>query len=333
MNNRLFVPLSLLLLLAAGCGTTPGGGNPDDGGQPVVPDAGVGENKDGSPPSVDDAGSTPSGDLMRIDFIDPNHGPFAGGTEVTIRGRGFAVNLGIMFGDRYVDPLDIEIVDNRRIIVKGTPPGDPGLADVVIFTEDGPAAEKKEAFRYEAIHVDPPNGSVAGGTFVRVKGFGTKFAEGDTVTFGDNAMANPVVTGEQEIVGFAPPGIAGAVDVTVAGSWGSITATSAYAYLDTSDPFAGGLGGGPINGTLNVTVINSNTNDGVPGAWVDVSFPDDVDVGNYTNEWGEVTFSAPSFVGPVKVTAALGGFEMASIMVFDSQDVTIFLKPVPPPVP
>jgi hypothetical protein len=43
--------------------------------------------------------------------------------------------------------------------------------------------KRDQAFTFDAIALDPPSGSVAGGTFVTVTGFGTDFVDGAVVTF------------------------------------------------------------------------------------------------------------------------------------------------------
>jgi hypothetical protein len=266
---------------------------------------------------------------LRVDFAEPDHGPFSGGTEVAVRGHGFAEGMTVLFDGRMVEPLDVQVVDDRRVVVV-TPPGEPGPAEISVVVA-GETAAMADAYRYEAIRVDPSTGSVAGGTYVVVQGFGTTFQDGDLVTFGTMPLINAQVLGEQQIAGITPLGVAGTVDVTVSGLWGSVTGVDAYTYVTTADPFGGGMAGGPIAGTLNVTVIDAYTQDGVDGAFVAVGDPLDTPYRGTTNPFGEITFADPTLVGPVSVTAAALDYETSSINVFDARDITIFLVPIPDP--
>lgn len=314
--------IALLVLFAAACGSSHGA--IDDGGFGPI---------DGAP-SIDSAllpDGPPSGQLVRIDYLQPDHGPYQGGTKLTLRGRGFEDGMTIKIQGRAVDPVDLMLIDDRRAVIY-TPPGNPGPADVEVDSM-GETAVQTAGYTYDQIYVDPPSGAVAGGTFVTVKGLGTHFAAGDTVMIGGAPLESPTVINIEAISGFTPPGIAGTVAVTVnSAADGPITAQDAYTYLATVDPFAGGMGGGPIMGSLNVTVMDAYTQDGVPGAFVTVGDPSVAPaMTGYSDMFGGITFSAPMFTGPVTVTAGHDGYERAAMVVFDASNVTIFMLPVMPP--
>lgn len=283
-------------------------------------------------PDPIEADAEPEGPVLRVDYLDPDHGPFSGGSLVTIRGRGFDLdNLTILVGGRPVEPLDVEIIDDRRVVLR-TPPGDPGFADVFV-TAGGLEATGEDAFFYESIRVSPASGSVAGGTFVSVEGFETTFQAGDTVTFDGDPLINVTVVNEQEITGYTPSGLPGTADVEVVGATTTLEAKDAYLYTNTSDPFNGGLGGGPIAGTINITVVDAITSDGVDGAFVTVGNPSTSAFTGYTDPFGQITFSGPTLDPPVTVAAAAEGYETSAFVVFDAADVTIFLVPIPVPSP
>jgi len=134
------------------------------------------------------------------------HGPYTGGTEVLVRGNGFTENTTVLFGGRFVEPLDLLFVDSRRILVY-TPPGDPGLADVEVRREDL-SATLADGYEFEAIAVDPGSGSVAGGTYITISGFGTHFDDTTIVTFDGTPMTGVNVVNPQQLTGFSPPGVA-----------------------------------------------------------------------------------------------------------------------------
>ncbi|HUH02882.1 MAG TPA: IPT/TIG domain-containing protein [Kofleriaceae bacterium] len=308
--------LAIIALALAGCA---GGGNLADGGAPA--DAGP----TGDAFDLPDARNTQFG----IQFIDPDHGPFTGGTRVLIRGVGFADGLDVRFGGRSVEPLDLNVVDQRRIEVR-TPPGMPGLADLeVILGSD--IATLPDAFTYEAITVAPESGSVAGGTYVTIDGLGTNWDATTEVRFDGALMLTQTVVNEQRITGFTPPGTAGTADVRVTTSGVSEQARRAYTYLATADPFAGGMGGGPIAGQLNIVVVDANTRNGVPNAFVAVGDVATTAFKGRTDMLGQITFSDPSLTGPVTVTAAATDYESALFVEFDARDLTIFLRTPPMP--
>lgn len=311
--------LAALAALGTGCGE---GRQAADADLYVEFDAG---------PDATASDAMPEAPMLRVDYLDPDHGPFTGGTEVVIRGRGFVPGMSIEIGGRAVEELDILVIDDRRVSIR-TPPGDPGPADVDVAA-NGLTATLDDGFFYESITVDPPSGAVAGGTFVRVIGFETSFQTGDVVTFDGEELVGATVVSEQEITGFTPPGVPGDTDVVVAGAAGTIEAKDAYVYTNTSDPFNGGLGGGPIDGTINITVVDAMTSDGVDGAFVSVGDPASSPFTGYTDPFGQITFSGPLLVAPVSVVAAAAGYETSAFVVFDATDVTIFLVPIPEPQP
>ncbi len=279
---------------------------------------------DGS--NVDDAAVTPG---FNVQFVDPDHGPFTGGTEVTVRGDGFGEGMQVLFGGRNVEPLDIEVIDSRRVTVR-TPPGDPGAADVEVRFA-GDSARLEGGFTYEAIAVDPPSGSVAGGTYVTITGFGTNFDDTTVVTFDGVPLSGATTLNEQTVVGYTPPGTAGSANVRAITAGVTHNARRAYTYLATADPFFGGLGGGPINGTVNVAVVDGATRDGVDDAYVVIGDPATSLYQGNADALGQITFSGVDLVGPITVTATAPGYDVASFVTFDATDVTVFLRKPPEP--
>ncbi len=282
-------------------------------------------------PDAVEPDADPGMPILRLDYLDPDHGPFSGGTLVLMRGRGFLEGMSVSVGGRDVEVLDVTVIDDRRATIR-TPPGDPGAADVVI-TVGGLTAMLDDAFLYEAITVDPPSGSVAGGTYVRITGFGTDFQPGDVVELDGAALAGVQIISNGEIVGYTPPGVAGSADVTVTGPSGTVEAEDAFTYTNSSDPFQGGMGGGPITGAANITVVDAMTQDGIDMAYVTLDGPGGDDFSGYTDMYGQITFSTPTLTGDIIVMAAAAGYETTAFVTFDAQDLTIFLVPVPDPMP
>ena len=73
---------------------------------------------------------------IRIDSVTPARGPVSGGTAVTIQGAGFFEGLGVRIGAL---PADQVRVVSDSVIEAVTPPGTPGVADVVLFFRYGEA--------------------------------------------------------------------------------------------------------------------------------------------------------------------------------------------------
>jgi|JI10StandDraft_1071094.scaffolds.fasta_scaffold43165_2 hypothetical protein len=279
------------------------------------------------------AGDASAGDAagpgFLVQYADPDHGPFRGSTLAVIRGQGFRETDEVWIGGRLV--IGQRFIDSRRFEIL-TPPGEPGPATLEIRRAGG-GVERAAAFTYDAIALDPPSGSVAGGTFVTLTGFGTDFAPGAVVRFDGVPLSGVVVENAQRLTGFAPPGVAGDADVevTVPGV-ATYRAGRAYTYFTTGDPFAGGMSGGPLAGTLNVVVLDQNTKDGIPGAFVAVGDPATTAHRGTTDALGQITFSGADLVGPVTVVATAAEHEVASFHCFDAANLTIWLRsPAPPP--
>lgn len=303
------------------------GGSTPEAPPDSIPPAGAdaGESQSDAAPVAD---APPSAGLQ-LQFVDPDHGSFAGGTEVLVRGFDFNDQTQVFFGGRLVEPLNFEFVDSRRILVR-TPPGEPGLAEVRV-ERSGEVASLDDSYRYEPIEVDPPSGSVAGGTFVTITGLGTDFASGTVVTFDGLPLVDVQIIGDQALTGFTPPGTAGTANIEVITQTGAYEAERAYTYQATGDPFFGGMSGGPISGSVNVVVIDDASNNGIPGAFVAIGDPSSSPFVGTTDLLGQITFSAADLTGPVTVTAAAYGFERAMFVEFDAQNISIFLRRPPEP--
>jgi hypothetical protein len=289
-------------------GLLPDGGTPVEDLGPTFPDTGIG-----------------SGELV-ITRVVPAHGPYVGGNTAVLRGSGFSVDAVVTFGGRLVQPADYDLIDTRRLQVV-VPAGEVGPADVAI-TLGGTTVTLTDGYTYDALYVQPERGSVAGGTFVTIDGSGTSFATGDTVTFGRSACTDVTVVSATRLTCKTPPLAAGTVDVTVThtADASTLVAGDAYTYYDASDPYSGGLGGGPVNGSVNITVLNATTGDAVDGATVflgDVGGPyvGDTDLG------GRITFSGPDLLGAQVVTGSKFCFEKTTFVAADASDVTMFLVP------
>ncbi|KXG75202.1 hypothetical protein AN618_19790 [Fervidicola ferrireducens] len=106
-----------------------------------------------------------------IHEVIPAEGSAAGGEPITIKGQNFMSGARVLIGGRDASGV---VVKSTQEIAAVTPPGNPGIQDVVVINPDGGSATLKESFRYissPAIEsVTPSRGPVSGGVFVEIKG-------------------------------------------------------------------------------------------------------------------------------------------------------------------
>lgn len=308
--------VALAALVAAACGNAPPGTGDDAAA-------------DARPPPPDAAGADAEGAAFVVQYADPDHGPFRGLTETTIRGNGFAESDRVWIGGRQV--LEQEYIDSRRFRVV-TPVGEPGIAAIEIRKGTGEIAVDEDAFTYDAVAMDPASGSTAGNTFVTVTGLGTSFDATTSATLDGVPLTGLQVVDAQRVTGFTPPGTLGDADLIVRTDSEVHEVSRAFSYHTTGDFSAGGMSGGPIAGAVNVVVLDSWTKNGIPGAYVALGDPLTTAHQGYTDALGQITFSAAGLVGPVDVVATAADHEVASFSCFDAANLTIFLRsPTPPP--
>lgn len=319
-TGRLTVLLGLAGLWVSGCGDA----ELIDGDATIsLPDAGQ---KVDSGPGFSDGGGIAMSDLSLARIV-PDHGPFTGGNTVVLRGNGFDEESQVTFGGRDVQPADHRLIDPRRLAVV-VPAGDVGTVDVTV-TVQGETVELENGYTYDAIYVVPDSGAVSGGTFVNIVGSGTTFSEGDHVMFGRSPCGDVTVVSPTRITCRTPPSAAGSVDVIVVDGEdeSETTAADAFTYYDSADPFSGGLGGGPIEGSINLTAVNAMTNEPVPDAFAIIGEDLDTPHQGLTDSLGQITFSGEDILPPATIHVAKHCFEKTSVIAFDARDVTVFLVP------
>ncbi len=266
------------------------------------------------------------GSRLLVTRVQPAHGPFVGGNSAIVRGSGFTEDAFVFVGGRMVQPADTRLIDPNRLAIV-LPAGEPGPADVTVQVSEAEAT-LPDGYVYDAFYVEPNRGATSGGTFVNIVGQGLEFVEGDTVLFGRTPCSGLEIVSATRLTCRTPAAPVGSVDVTIVREDGTeVTIDDGFEYYDSSDPFNGGLGGGPIEGSINVTVLNAMTGDPVEGAFV--LYGDDVSTEHQglTNLMGQIAFSGPDVMPPATITAAKFCFEKTSFVAFDARDVTIFLVP------
>jgi len=267
---------------------------------------------------------------LAVSSCNPYHGPFVGGQEVVVRGQGFDDGAVVTFGGHIVEEADTTVEDLHRITVL-TPANPPGPVEVCVQVGEEMAC-KDGAYTYDDFFVDPPQGSIAGGTYVSITGSGTEFDPEPVVTFDGREAVDVEWISPTLVTCRTPVGTVGPADVEIAGA-ATYFIREAYLYYNHADPTSGGLGGGPIVGSVNVTVLDDMTGDPVVGAYVILGTDGATAYQGHADMLGQITFSAPDLAGRQSVTAAQEGYETTTIEAFDATDVTILLYRIPEPEP
>jgi hypothetical protein len=309
--------------------------------------AACGSRGDLSPPPLDDSRATDAGAAgtsdapkppafpetgigaatLTVTGIAPDHGPFVGGNVAVVRGSAFTERALVYVGGRLVQPSDTQLVDPNSLSVV-VPAGPVGPADVTVDI-DGEVATREDAYTYNALHLDPTSGSIAGGTSVLVTVAGAPFGDDLTIEFGGEPCTDLRLVTPRQARCKSPRGALGYVDVVA--SWSELegeplAARKAFEYLDLTDTARGGFGGGPIDGAINVTVVDFDLGFVIPGAYVQVGDDVTTPLRGFTDDRGQITFSDQGLRGPVTVHVAMKCFERASLVAFDASDVTVFVR-------
>jgi microcystin-dependent protein len=182
--------------------------------------------------------------LPAVDSLHPDSGLSAGGTAVTLKGKGFTGATSVLFGTSAVVPT---VVSDTEITA--TAPAGTGYVYVTVVTPSGTSvARPANQFGYGAwvSKVTPDHGSPAGGTDVTIHG--QNFGGTPIVNFGKTAATDVELVSANEITCVAPAGT-GIVEVTVSvdGAPSSQAYRGYFRYapsIDTMNPDRGMPAGG-----------------------------------------------------------------------------------------
>jgi hypothetical protein len=270
--------------------------------------------------------------------LDPN-----GGTKTTIEvgpsptafGKLIGVRVGAMFASEVVwkhakgtDTASIDIT---------APKGSPGPADVLVVFETGELFKSGGAAYAGQVPVlgalIPSRGSQAGGTWVQVIGSGLHLAKRLFIGAKEVKKFKLVHPGLIELR--TPIGEPGAADLEVWFKQGlpKKVLQNAFTYFD---PTSGNYGtwGPPIDGAVNVTVMQSNSPKGpLQGATVVVGTDPHTPHRGKTDARGQITFSAKIFKGPIMVSTTKAGYTAASVVAVNTENVTLRIRKHPVPSP
>jgi hypothetical protein len=260
-----------------------------------------------------------------ITSISPAAGPSVGGTDVEVRGEGFAPGVELFFGPMAAGA--VRIIDDSTLHAT-TPPGGAGTVDVLVRLGDRQALRANGFFYFDTprlFGVAPGRGAIAGGTLVTITGAG--FTAASRPYFNGAPAVEVNIAGPSVLTARTPPGDVGLADVVMLGENGTAVLPGGYQYFDPSALY-GGTWGDPVTGSVNVTVLNGNDGHRVPGAFATLSTSGITAYQGITDANGQITFSGPDLHGRQVVTAAKEGFTAASIVSFDAENVTLFISPL-----
>ena len=267
---------------------------------------------------------------LSLTSLAPAEGPTEGGTDFVLSGAGFGsptVFVGAL-------PATSVSLAADGTLHGTTPPGTPGVVDVRVV-DGGREAVLPKAFTYlskgmELWVVSPGHGSIAGGTWVELIGAG--FQAVSEVWFGDTPAANFKAVAPGLVTAHTAPGAVGKVDVRIEGVGAKATLSKGFAYYDPKSLFGGTWGDG-ADVAVNVTVLDASTAKPVAAAFV---FLDDDPATPYqgnTDAAGQITFGGPDLGGAHTISVSKEGYVTYSVVHFDAENVTIFLKKADLPQP
>ena len=270
---------------------------------------------------------------VRLDGVTPRQGQAQGGEWVALAGEGFMASspLAVRFGAAVVRDEGALICQNDTELRVKTPAGR-GIADVAIFevADASNADALAEAFTFieplSIAAISPASGTVAGGDEVAV--YGTGFAPGIGILFGNSALRDVTVVSPSRLTGRVPQGSPGAVDVAVRLGMSSDTLIGGYVYRDTSANL-GGSSGAALAGTLNITAFLDSTTR-IAGVRVSASADGGATTlaSGQTNADGQLTLQSSGFDRPLRVTFEKAGFQTLIVENQSAANLSVFMTQI-----
>ncbi|MEU7633741.1 IPT/TIG domain-containing protein [Nocardia sp. NPDC049220] len=142
--------------------------------------------------------------------VTPDSGPLSGGNTVTVTGAHLLEATSLRFGSTAAGGFTV-VSDTRITAI--APTGTVGTVGITVTTAGG--TSDGYPYTYQAAPIitslDPAQGATSSGNAVTVTG--ANLVSTRAVLFG-TAPASFTVTSDSKIIAYAPPGVAGPVDVT-----------------------------------------------------------------------------------------------------------------------
>lgn len=255
--------IGLLALAPLACSVSldpPGGGDPPAGNPTPPPD-------NSGDPGADPDGNPGDADALAVLSLVPNAGGAAGGTRVSIAGKGFTPTTAVYFG---AAPATEVTYLHAGGLTAVAPARTPGVVDVIVVNPgdvvtarseesvrvaDGflYLTEPAEAAELTVLGISPSAGKANAATPVTITGSG--FRAPMAVLFGATPADDVVVESTQVITATAPKGVYGTVVLQLIDPDNqSVALANAYNFLEEQTnvivvPSAGGSNGGNGGGT------------------------------------------------------------------------------------
>jgi len=245
--------------------------------------------------------------------FNPNSGPEAGGTEVTIIGTGLDGSDGVLFGE--IPGTDLTVVSENEITVV-TPPGTGSVPVTVTAGTTNTVAPGNFSYipatggdQVIVTTVNPTSGPEAGGTEVTIGGAGLEGVTG--VSFGGNAGTELAVNSDTELTVNTPAG-KGEVPIVLTADGSNTTASNTFTYI-------------PAGNSPTITDVTPNQGPTAGGTTVIIggtNFEGDTDVSFGGNPGTNTTVISPTEIrsttpagaeGPVDVVVTTGSGQTAAL--------------------
>ncbi|MFT4702549.1 MAG: hypothetical protein ACI81R_000234 [Bradymonadia bacterium] len=272
---------------------------------------------------------------LTVDSVDPPTGESSGGETVRLIGAGFTNDLEVRFGPARASNVTL-ISDTELEVV--TPPGSVGAVDVVLRDSERTGVAEG-AFTYlddaEVYSIAPTRGAIAGNTLVVIRGRGFY---GDVQVFFGEEEAPMVSIVDAATLEVRTPRMMEPDTVSVRVLLGDVEleVRDRFVFYDPFSP-AGGWWGEEINGSVNVTVIDSGSGEPLEGAFVTTSLRATATTGTpyfgSTNDVGQVTLSGSDLAGIQTVSASARGYGSATITDVNAENIVIFIAEAVAPPP
>ena len=273
----------------------------------------------------------------RVDLttLSPVSGTAQGGTVLTISGSGFAADCAFTLGGIALNVT----LDGTTSATAAAPPGSAGEADLTVVCPGSGTDTLAGAYKYAAeltlFSVEPLRGSIAGGTFVRIRGTGFITRSGLQVSFDTLPARNQTIESDNLILAYSPAHPAGAVTVKVAVGMESAEQDRAFTYYDPAFVVGGARGTG-INGSVNITAIDIVYGVPIVGALAVLGTETGSEYTAFTDERGQAVLSGPDVMGAQTVSLAHCNYTYTTFAGINASDITVWAFPVqqrcgPPP--
>jgi hypothetical protein len=264
--------------------------------------------------------------------VTPDFGPCEGGTPVRVEGTGLD-----QIQEVFIGPQPAVVVQGGpggTFVDVRTGPANPGRHDVAVTTRTGRRVVLAGAFVFGAtspglVAVTPDTGSQSGGTLTFIAGNG--FIPGVSAWF-DGREAAVVDDRDPALLKVKTPSADKAARVDVEVRWPDGTSRllrQAFGYFDPTGYF-GGTWGGFVNGSVNVTVLDSYNNKPVKDSFVILGWQTETPFKGRTDKRGQITLSGEDLFGPIQATAAREDYSTSTIVGVDAENITLHIDPMKP---